>query len=321
MSQFPHDEFVKQYIPALVEDYGMAKDSQKIRSQIKEIDVFFQPTTTLPTSPETLGLLGKLAQTTCLFEVYRNPVTADEINECLGKLVEVKTELKRVKRKDKSGQLSPKQAVKLWILTPTLSTAILNSFATKPRANGPEGVYLLGPALDTGIVVIHQLPRNRETLWLRILGKGKVQENAIDELKALPAEYPHRENVLELISNLYVILEAKKEEKQTLTTEDEALIMKLSPIYEKKLAQSRQEGIQQGIREGIQQGIQEGIQQGIEQEATLIVRLLKIKVGDLPTHLETRIMSLPLSQLEELGEALLSFNSLNDLIQWLNNMS
>ena len=234
MSQFPHDEFVKQYIPELISDYGIPQEGKKIRSQIKEIDVFFEPTKTLPTNVENIvGWLSKFLQTICLFEVYRNHVSTEEINECIGKLIEVKREIKRAKRKNTSDKKSENQEVKLWILTPTLSQNILNSFEAKQKEEDLAGIYQLPSALDTGIIVIHQLPKNKDTLWLRILGKGKVQENAIDELKQLPEAHPHRENVLELISNLYTMLEAKKQDSQKLTQEDEELIMKLSPIYEK----------------------------------------------------------------------------------------
>jgi hypothetical protein len=40
--------------------------------------------------------------------------------------------------------------------------------------------------LRTAIVVIHQLPETSETLWLRLLGRGSVQEQALIELQALP---------------------------------------------------------------------------------------------------------------------------------------
>ena len=38
--------------------------------------------------------------------------------------------------------------------------------------------------LKTGIIVIHQLPKTPETLWLRMLGKGGVQAQAIQEVAA-----------------------------------------------------------------------------------------------------------------------------------------
>jgi hypothetical protein len=75
MTRFPHDEFAKEYLPKLLTEYGKAETSLKISGEIREIDVFFTPDKEVPSTPETLGLLGKMAQKTCLLEVFRNPVT------------------------------------------------------------------------------------------------------------------------------------------------------------------------------------------------------------------------------------------------------
>ena len=42
MSQFPDDEFVKEYIPELIQEYGLAKSSENIMAQRREIDVHNQ---------------------------------------------------------------------------------------------------------------------------------------------------------------------------------------------------------------------------------------------------------------------------------------
>ena len=86
--------------------------------------------------------------------------------------------------------------------------------------------------------------------------------------------------------------------------------MTLRTAFRDKLAQEKQEGIQ----EGLQQGIQEGLQKEV---FLLVNRLLKYKLGDLSPSLVTRIENLPLETLENLGEALLDFNSMSDLINWL----
>ena len=67
-----------------------------------------------------------------------------------------------------------------------------------------------------------------------------------------------------------------------------------------------------------QQGLQQGIQQGLQQEGkSLVLRLLHRRVGTVPTDLVAQVEVLPLSQLEALGEALLDFKGLEDLVQWL----
>jgi predicted transposase/invertase (TIGR01784 family) len=64
---------------------------------------------------------------------------------------------------------------------------------------------------------------------------------------------------------------------------------------------------------------QEAEQQGeLKGQQELVIRQLKRRVGDVSIDLETRIKALPLSQLEELGEALLDFSQMSDLVAWLD---
>ncbi|MBW4580341.1 MAG: DUF4351 domain-containing protein [Tildeniella nuda ZEHNDER 1965/U140] len=54
-----------------------------------------------------------------------------------------------------------------------------------------------------------------------------------------------------------------------------------------------------------------------EEALTLIRRLLNRKVGALSDDLQAQIQPLSVTQLEELGEALLDFDALADLVNWL----
>jgi flagellar biosynthesis/type III secretory pathway protein FliH len=69
-----------------------------------------------------------------------------------------------------------------------------------------------------------------------------------------------------------------------------------------------------GERIGYERGKQEGKQEG---QQRLILRLLQRRVGELSPELHKRIQSLSLNQLENLGEALLDFTALEDLLNWL----
>ncbi|MBL1210615.1 hypothetical protein [Geminocystis sp. GBBB08] len=179
---------------------------------MREIGVFFIPQKPVPTTPDTLGLLGKLAQTSCLFEVFRNPIEIHQIIEYLSKLFDVQGKQRREKRKNKE-IISDNEIPFLWILTLTLSSNKLESFSAQlnEKIYG-NGVYLFPASLQTGIVVIHQLPVNQETLWLRMLGKGNIQQKAIEELKNLPLDYPHKDNIIELVLNLLTMLESNQKE-------------------------------------------------------------------------------------------------------------
>jgi len=71
-------------------------------------------------------------------------------------------------------------------------------------------------------------------------------------------------------------------------------------------------------RKGIEKGKQEGRAEGKQEEAvTLILRLLKRRVGEIGAEVQQQVSAMPLEKLEELGEALLDFTEANDLQNWL----
>ncbi len=72
------------------------------------------------------------------------------------------------------------------------------------------------------------------------------------------------------------------------------------------------------MEQGIEQGRQEGKQEGRQEEAqSLILRLLNRRIGAFDAQLQAQIQQLSLSQLENLGEALLDFSDTSNLITWL----
>ena len=74
-------------------------------------------------------------------------------------------------------------------------------------------------------------------------------------------------------------------------------------------------------REGRKEGRKEGLQQGLRRETELVLRLLKKKIGNLNKIKEQQIFSLPIEQIEELGEALLDFKDEKDVESWLTKIS
>jgi predicted transposase YdaD len=81
-------------------------------------------------------------------------------------------------------------------------------------------------------------------------------------------------------------------------------IMRESVIYQDIVAQATAKGKAEGIQEG---------------EASLVLRQLKRRIGEVDSELEVRIRSLSVAQLEDLGEALLEFASISDLLAWLES--
>jgi hypothetical protein len=248
MTRFPHDQFAKDYLKELLAPLGEVETSRDVAGEVQEIDVWFAPSHQPIEYAQILGLLGRFADKPAIFEPFRNPCNATEIRSCINKLFDVYAGLERQARRDNT-RIVEADLPRLWILTPTASESLLQGFGARlDEDNWVAGVYFLADYLRTAIVVIHQLPRTQETLWLRILGKGRVQQQAIDELQALPSEHPLSFAVLELLRSLRTILEVS----QDLEPEDRNLIMRLSPLYEQRLAEATQQGLQRGQRQVVE---------------------------------------------------------------------
>ena len=296
MTRFLWDKFSKDYLETFLASCGDVKTSLDVTAETQEIDVYFRPTS--PEIPPELGLLGRLAQTPCLLEPYRNPVTIDGIIACLSKLFTVREQLQREAHRHQQPLLA-ENIPRLWILTPTASQRIITAFSALNNPDWGEGIYFLAPALTTALIVLHQLPETPETLWLRLLGRGGTRTRAIDELEALSPSHPFKSASLKLLYNLSRNLQALPKRTQ----EERKFIMRLAPLYE----QDREAAIQQGEAIGLQ-----------KEASKLVLRLLNRRFGELPPHITETIQKLSVEKLEDLGEALLDFESQADLINWLN---
>jgi hypothetical protein len=250
MTRFIHDQFSKQYLTELFTPYGEVEISKDITSEVRQIDVFFTPTS--PENIEELGLLGKMGTyaASVIFEPFRNAVSKSEIRSCMGKLFDIHAEVER-QRKRSDTRINETELPHLWIFTPTASEDILTGCnATVDIETWGQGVYLLGKVLKTGIVSIHQLPSTPETLFLRVLGRGKVQRQAVEELEALAKNNPSLENVIKLVNDLIAMLSARQQKEKDIDQDDRELIMKLSEMYQQLLEELKQEQRQEGeIRE------------------------------------------------------------------------
>jgi hypothetical protein len=295
MTRFPHDQFAKDFLESLLSPLGEVQTSLKVSGEVREMDVYFTPNPNGKITSD-LGLLAQCAETATVFEPFRSSVKLPQIRGCMSKLFDLHNYLIRETKKNKQPEPKEGKLPKLWILTPTLSVDLLESLGAKSEIESwGEGIYLLSPALKTGIIVIHQLPQTPASLWFRLLGKGKVQSQAIDEVAALPPDNPYRQNALDLLGNLKVILEARA----IIEPEEQNLIMQLSPLYLEKIHAAEQVGRQDG-------------------KQALILRLLAKRVGTVSSEVETRVKALSLAMLEELFDAALDFTQMNDLMTWLD---
>jgi hypothetical protein len=318
MSRTRHDRFAKELLAGLLETVGLAQTEVNVTSEVRRIDLLFVPLPEKAEFGQRLGVLGRIAVAACLIEPYRNPPTAAEIRACALKLFIQHGERQRQARR--AQQDVPEADYELlWVLSPTLSEALLRAFGAKRADAWEPGIYWTDAGWRTVLVAVHQLPTGRETLWLRILGRGRVQQQAIEEVLALDENDPLRELALRLLTSWKI----RAQQEEELSAEEQELLMNLSSAYlewEQKTRQAGlQEGLQQGLQMGLQQGLQVGRQEGLQEgERRMLLGLLTERFGPLPQPLVARIEAITeASHLEQLAKALLRTPDLQSFEQLL----
>ncbi len=176
--------------------------------------------------------------------------------------------------------------------------------------------------------------------------RSSVEMQMLNLITCPPEEAVRVVNEIRSIATTKVILEfietilvykfpklSRKEIERMFALDD----LRKTRVYQETLEEGiqlgKQEGIQIGKQEGIQIGKQEGIQidkqEGIqigkqegrrEGEISLVMRLIRRKFGQPEQELTTKISNLTLEQLENLGEELLDFTTIDDLKHWLANV-
>lgn len=302
MSRNPHDQFAKQFLEELLSPLGQVILSREVLGEARWIDIWFQPnpgagSDRATRAPIDLGLLGTLTQVPALLEPYRNPPSFEAVRSCITKRSAVVAEFLR-----RSPPPSEADLPQLWILVPTFSDAALTYCGAVPDGALLRGCYRLQPLLGTHIIVLHQLPKTPETLWLRLLGKGGCQRDAIYEVIALPQQAPYRSLALELLSNWKVAVETIGPS----SSEEEESFMAFSQAHLEFKAQMLRQGEERGIQIGEQRGIQLGEERAIARQRQQMLELLELE-------LEPKFGEQGLGLLPYLGE----LTGVTDGYEWL----
>jgi hypothetical protein len=270
MSQFPHDDFAKAYLPELLRPIGIAIPNHPLKAESRFADLWFVKSNTI--NPEDLNTLGLIGTLLTLIEVFRNAATRVEIRASQSKLsYQEIDEINQAKREDK--KLAEADLPWLWLIMPTASKRLIKSFSIVPTEH--PGVYQFPEGQRTGLIVVHQLEKTESTLWLRILGRAGKQKKAIEELSQRPQAAPMTATIEDLMTDYRAILEARG----ALTPEDEELIMNLSTVYLKQRETWKQEGLEEGLKqretwklEGLEEGLEEGRKEALKSVAIALLR-------------------------------------------------
>jgi hypothetical protein len=262
MTRTMHDSFVKEWMEGILTDFGEVEIEKQIAGEVRKIDLYFCPNPSSLKDLKTFGLLGRMLSKPMLMEAFRNAAIEWDIRNSREKVFQFEGELAReAQRKVQPFHKSDRPF--MWVLTPTFSKTLQQESGGQEKRAWGKGIYFLANMDRTAIVVIHQLPRTIDTLFLRLLGRGKVQAEAIDELRALPLDHPYRGTTLHHISRLQINLKLR----QNKTKEIREIIMNLAPAYDAWLEEVESKAIAKGKIEGKTEG-------KTEEQVTIARRML-----------------------------------------------
>jgi len=86
-----------------------------------------------------------------------------------------------------------------------------------------------------------------------------------------------------------------------------------------ELHPQEKESVMEIVTSWMKKGLEQGRQEGLTHERTLVLRLLRKRLGDLDPAVKEQIETLSVDRLDQLGEALLDFNARDDLDIWLQS--
>jgi hypothetical protein len=285
------DQFNKKLFLQLLSPFGTVTANRAVLGGERTIDVLFEPNPETPLDPNELGNLANMSGKTALFEAFRSPLADNHVHNCFVKLFLLYSELQR----QAEGTVPTKDLPQLWILAAEVSDILVHEFGGVPDSEQGEGFYRLPTRFRGTIVVIDELPNTPETLWLRLTGKGRTQEEAIAELLMLPESNPKRSPALGLLVSLRVSMEVLDEVEQ----EERRILMALSQAYLEWERETEQRGAARAKQE--------------TQRATM-TSIMKTRFGSVDSQLEAIIPTLLELPIEESTRLLLQL-SRDELLQ------
>jgi hypothetical protein len=248
-----HDSMSKDLLTLWCEPLGPVSAPRRVHGEERQIDAVVDASLRGPKAEarrRALGLLGRMGQGLAAFEAFRNPCTAHEVRAAIVKLVELHDELRRRARRRRTS-VAEVPLPHLWALTPTLSDGLAAGFRALPREGFPPGCFGLADELGVTLVALAELPETPETLWLRILGRGKVQRRAFDELLRLPANHPLRGGTWRRVLRWRTEAESAANPSEA----DRELIMNSERLLQQWERRLRREGKVEGKAEGKAEGL------------------------------------------------------------------
>ncbi len=221
----------------------------------QRIDIWFVPHATRRRASRVLrGILAMLAREPALLELWSGVPNERAFHACLRKRLSWHHALER---RDKRRWQMPV----LWCISAGRPRSVLDGFGFVPAPEGPSGHYRLpAPRWRVGFVVVSELPRTRETLLLRLLGRRRVRRRAMRELAALPPDAVERRVAQPWLVRLRLELEA---DPSKLSMKEKEFAMDVHEWYDQWLKERDREAMEKAMEVAMEVAMPKAMEKAI----------------------------------------------------------
>jgi hypothetical protein len=304
-----YDQFAKNLLRDALTPAANAETEVEVTVARQMIDVWCVPDPARDAERARLGLLGEMATEPSLFEPFRNTPSLDRVRSCLRKQLNWHHELERRARsaagvapEAEEPEVTPMVPFPtLVVISPGRPETVLGGFGCR-RVR--RGVYQAVRDLKLRVVVLAELPQTRQTLLLRLLGKGRVLLQALSDLERLSDDAWEKGIATPLLLHFHFVTAASA------TNEEDEMSAEIQAWYEEyqqKQKKSREEALRQGLEQGRKQGLNEGAR-------SLLLRQLSARFGNLPAAVVSRIGAAGAKEIERWGERVLKAQTLDEVL-------
>jgi hypothetical protein len=294
-----YDQWAKGLLGTVLEKSTSLELEHEVPHTVQSVDCVFTPRGRPSPAPPG-GWLDRMSTIgPGMIECFSHTLRPGELDACIYKREGLHHANAKRARKRKA---SRPQRPHLWITSTDRPRDLLHAFEAEPFTNWPRGVWTLRPWFRLHVVVLSELPREPDTLPLRLLGRGTTLRHAMMECAALLPDSPQERLLGDflLACRHYIVQDLELLKGLSMNA-----LEQVHAMYERLERKLREEGRKEGRKEG-----REEVRKA---KTKALLQVLEWRFGELPEPVAARVARASKKTLDHWFQRALGAATLDDV--------